>query len=171
MIRRAITLKQIIRHRNQQLVLILYCLVMSEKGEHMKHKNIRHKSAVVALLVSLLSLPAIADGKKRYMLEGIATPAVFASVIATPQDRGPNAAGLMKTAGCELLDYYVGVHNYKNYVVIECAANADIAALQVSLYASGAITVATATEIVTSAELKAVGERAQSLSKAYKTPE
>jgi uncharacterized protein with GYD domain len=137
----------------------------------MKHTTILYKSALLALLASLLSLPAIADGKKRYMLEGIATPAVFASVIATPQDRGPNAAGLMKKAGCELLDYYVGVHNYKNYVVIECAANADIAALQFSLYASGAITEATAAEIVTSAELKAVGERAQNLSKAYKTPE
>ena len=171
MIRRIITLKQIIRHRNQQLLANLNCLLLSEKGEHMKHTTILHKSAVVALLVSLISLPVIADEKKRYMLEGIATPAVFASVIVTPQDRGPNAAGLMKAAGCELLDYYVGVHNYKNYVVIECAADADIAALQVSLYASGAITVATATEIVTSAELKAVGERAQSLSKAYKTPE
>jgi len=137
----------------------------------MKHINVVHKSVVAALLVSLVSLPAIADGKKRYMLEGIATPAVFASIISTPQDRGPNAAGLMKKAGCELLDYYVGVHNYKNYVVIECTADADIAALQISLYASGAITAATATEIVTSAELKTVGERAQNLSKAYKTPE
>ena len=137
----------------------------------MKHINIVHTSVMTSLLVLLLSSPAIADGKKRYMLEGIATPAVFASIISAPQDRGPNAAGLVNKAGCELLDYYVGIHNYKNYVVIECAADADIAALQVSLFASGAITTATATEIVTSAELKTIGERAQNLSKAYKIPD
>jgi len=105
------------------------------------------------------------------MLEGIATPAVFASVIAKPQDRGPNAAGLVKLAGCELVAYYVGVHNYKNYVVIECGPHADIAALQVTLYASGAISTASATEIVTSAELKEVGARAKKLGEAYKIPE
>lgn len=137
----------------------------------MKPIRIELKLVATALLLLLLSLPANADGNKRYMLEGIASPAVFASIISTPQDRGPNAAGLMKQAGCELLDYYVGVHNYKNYVVIECAENADIAALQITLYASGAISTATATEIVTSAELKTIGEKAQSLSKAYKTPD
>jgi len=108
--------------------------------------------------------------KKRYMLEGVATPAVFASVIKTPQDRGPNAANLMKKLGCELLDYYVGVHNYKNYVVIECGVDVDLAVLQFTMFASGAITESTATEIITSAELKAVGERAQKISKAYKIP-
>ena len=128
-------------------------------------------AVLCTLLICLISLPAVAGDKKRYMLEGIATPAVFASIISEPQDRGPNAAGLMKTAGCVLLDYYVGVHNYKNYVVIECEPTADIAALQLTLYGSGAISAATATEIVTSAELKTVGERAQNLSKAYKTPE
>jgi len=136
----------------------------------MKHINVVHQSAVAALLLSLLGFPAIADEKKRYMLEGVATPAVFASVIKNPQDRGPNAAGLMKKLDCELLDYYVGVHNYKNYVVIECAADVDLAVLQFTMFASGAITESTATEIITSAELKAVGERAQKISKAYKIP-
>jgi len=127
------------------------------------------------LTITCLVGPAHAEGqkgeKKRYMLEGISTPAAFASVIATPQDRGPNAASLMKKVGCELLDYYVGVHNYKNYVIIECIANADIAALQLTLFASGGVASGTATEIITSAELKAVGERAQAISKAYKLPE
>jgi uncharacterized protein with GYD domain len=113
----------------------------------------------------------MAETSKRYMLEGIATPGAFASVVATPQDRGPNAAGLIKLAGCELLDYYIGVHNYKNYVVIECRPDADIAALQLSLYASGAISAAQATEILTSKELKAAAERTKALSEAYQTPE
>jgi uncharacterized protein with GYD domain len=133
--------------------------------------KVEFNAALCTLLICLLSFPVDASDKKRYMLEGTATPAVFASIISEPQDRGPNAAGLMKTAGCELLDYYVGVHNYKNYVVIECEPTADIAALQFSLFASGAISAATATEIVTSAELKAVGERAKKLANSYKTPD
>jgi len=127
------------------------------------------------LTISCLVSPAHAEGqkgeKKRYMLEGVATPAVFASIIAAPQDRGPNAAGLMKKVGCELQDYYVGVHNYKSYVILECAADADIAVLQFTLFAAGGITSGTATEIVTTAELKLAGERAQKVTKAYKIPE
>lgn len=131
----------------------------------------RKKLSSLLVLLTLLPVAVMAQSSKRYMLEGIATPGVFASLIAAPQDRGPNAAGLIKLAGCELLDYYVGVHNYKNYVVIECRSDADIAALQLSLYASGAISVAQATEILTSKELKAAAERTRALSEAYKTPE
>ena len=58
------------------------------------------------------------DNKKRFMLEGVATPDVFAALIKSPEDRSVNAAGLMRQAGCELVDYYIGVHNYKTYVVI-----------------------------------------------------
>lgn len=132
------------------------------------------KTIKLLLLCFCLVGTAHAEGqkaeKKRYMLEGIATPAVFASVIAEPQDRGPNAAGLIKKVGCELLDYYIGVHNYKNYVVIECSKDADIAVLQFTLFASGGITSGTATEIVTSAEFKMAAERAQKVTKTYKLP-
>ena len=36
----------------------------------------------------------------------------------------------MAKAGCELIDYYIGVNNYKSYVIIECGRDVDIGALQ-----------------------------------------
>lgn len=107
----------------------------------------------------------------RYMLEGIATPEVFASLIASPADRGANAKGLIEKAGGVLVDYYVGIHNYKGYVIVDLPDENALSELQMVLYASGAIADSTATKIVTTAELKTVVERAGKLAGAYKIPE
>lgn len=107
----------------------------------------------------------------RFMLEGIATPEVFASLIKAPADRGDNARGLIEKAGGKLVDYYVGIHNYKNYVIVEFPDHKSLAELQMVLYASGAVTQATATEIVTSAELAEIFQSAGKLTGAYGVPE
>jgi len=107
----------------------------------------------------------------RFMLEGIATPEVYASLIKTPVDRGDNARGLIEKAGGKLVDYYAGIHNYKNYVVVDFPDHESLAKLLTVLYASGSITEATATEIVTSDELADIFRRAGKLTDAYGVPE
>lgn len=122
------------------------------------------------LLLTTFSVEA-SDKTTRYMLEGIATPAVFAGLIKQPEDRSENARGLMEKAGCELLDYYIGVNNYKSYVIIECGPDANIAALQFVTFAAGGIAEGTASQIITSAEAAKVAERAGELVGSYKVPE
>ena len=107
----------------------------------------------------------------RYLLEGVATPEVFASMLKSPQDRGPNAMGLVEKAGGTLVDYYFGVHNCKNYVIVDLPGEKSLAELQMVLYGSGGINAAAATEIKTSSELMRVAEDAGKLTSVYGIPE
>ena len=129
-------------------------------------------AGLIASLLLLTTLSAEASDKTtRYMLEGVATPEVFAGLIKQPEDRSENARGLMAKAGCELISYYIGVNNYKSYVIIECGPDVDIAALQFVTFAAGGITEGTASQIITSAEAAKVAERAGELAGSYKIPE
>lgn len=126
---------------------------------------------LVALGTIGTTVASAADNKTRYMLEGISTPEVFAALIKKPEDRTANAKRLMAAAGCELIDYYIGVHNYKGYIVIECDADADLAALQLVTIAGGGVSVAEATEILTGAELAERAKAAGELVGSYTVPE
>ncbi len=117
------------------------------------------------------SNPSTAEPVYRYLLEGTATPEVFAALMASPEDRAVNARGLMEAAGCKLIDYYIGINNYKSYIIIECGDPADLNALQMVMYASGAIIEGTATRLVTSAELVGVMQDAGGLVESYGIPE
>ena len=112
-----------------------------------------------------------ADNKTRYMLEGISTPEVFAALLKNPEDRSANAKRLMAAAGCELIDYYIGVHNYKGYIIIDCGADANLAALQLVTFAGGGVSVGEATKILTGAELAEQAKAAAALVDSYKVPE
>lgn len=114
--------------------------------------------------------PAAGKPVYRYLLEGTATPEVFAALIANPEDRADNARGLMEAAGCKLIDYYIGINNYKAYIIIECEDPADLNALQMVMFASGAMTEGTATRLVTSGEFVGVMQDAGNLVKSYRTP-
>ena len=107
----------------------------------------------------------------RYLLEGTATPEVYASLIQKPEDRADNARGLIEKAGCKLIGYYNGVNNYKTYVIIECPDDAALAAIQFVMFAAGGITEGTATQIVTSAETVGVAQDAAKLAGSYQTPD
>jgi hypothetical protein len=105
------------------------------------------------------------------MLEGVATPAVFTALIKSPEDRSPNARVLMAKAGCELIDYYLGVHNYKSYIIVDCGPDADFAALQIVVFGGGGVTSGAATEIMTTAELAERAKAAGKLVGSYQVPE
>ncbi|UWQ89548.1 hypothetical protein K3727_12005 [Rhodobacteraceae bacterium M382] len=128
------------------------------------------KMTALVTAFSLLATTASAEGTTRYMLEGIAEPATWGAIIANPQDRGPNAATLMNAAGCELIDYYFGMYNYKSYVVIQCPKSVDISPIQMIMFGAGTVDTATATPIVTTAEMVDVARAAQEISGAYGGP-
>ena len=91
---------------------------------------------LTVLLLALFASIAVADTedrKTRYLLEGVSTPAVYAALMKSPEDRSANAKVLMAAAGCELIDYYLGVNNYKNYIIIDCGEETNLSALQIQL--------------------------------------
>ena len=129
------------------------------------------KIKTLATAFTLLATTASAEDTARYMLEGIAAPSTWGAILANPQDRGPNAAGLMKAAGCELIDYYFGMYNYKSYVIIECPRSVDISPIQITMFGAGTVDTATATPIVTTAEMVDVAKAAQKIASAYGGPD
>lgn len=128
------------------------------------------KMKALATAFTLLATSAIAEDTSRYMLEGIAEPSTWGAILANPQDRGPNAATLMNAAGCELIDYYFGMYNYKSYVVIQCPKSVDISPIQIIMFGAGTVDTATATPIVTTQEMVDVAKAAQKISGAYGGP-
>lgn len=128
------------------------------------------KIGILATALTLFTTAASADGTTRYMIEGIAAPSTWGAILANPQDRGPNAAALMKAAGCELIDYYLGMFNYKSYVIIECPKSVDISPIQITMFGAGTVDTGTATPIVTTAEMVEVAKAAQKITGAYSGP-
>ncbi|CUH42046.1 MULTISPECIES: hypothetical protein [Ruegeria] len=128
------------------------------------------KITALVTAFSILATTAHAEETTRYMLEGIAEPSTWGAVLANPQDRGANAEALMNAAGCELIDYYFGMFNYKSYVVIQCPKSVDISPIQIIMFGAGTVDTATATPIVTTAEMVDVAKAAQKISGAYGGP-
>ena len=133
----------------------------------------RISAYLIALTTSALFIsPAFADGKTtRYLLEGVSTPAVYAALMKNPEDRSINARVLMEAAGCELVDYYLGVNNYKNYIIIDCGEETNLSALQILIFGSGGVSTGTATELRTAAQMAEDAKEAAELAGSYKVPE
>ena len=127
---------------------------------------------IAATALALAGGTAFAEDKKtRYLLEGISTPAVYAALIKSPEDRSINAKVLMEAAGCELVDYYLGVNNYKNYIIIDCGEETNLSALQILIFGSGGVSSGTATELRTAAQMAEDAKEAAELTGSYKVPE
>jgi hypothetical protein len=128
------------------------------------------KIKVLTVALAMSATTASAEDTTRYMLEGIAAPSTWGAILANPQDRGPNAAVLMKAAGCELKDYYLGMYNYKSYFIIECPKTVDISPIQIIMFGAETVDAGSATPIVTTAEMVDVAKAAQKISGTYSGP-
>jgi len=133
------------------------------------------KGAAILLATATFSLAfgtaSAEDKKTRYLLEGISTPAVYAALMKSPEDRSINAKVLMEAAGCELIDYYLGVNNYKNYIIFDCGEETNLSALQILIFGSGGVSSGTATELRTAAQMAEDAEAAAKLAGSYNVPE
>jgi len=128
---------------------------------------------MVILMASSVGI-AIADTedrKTRYLLEGVSTPAVYAALMKSPEDRSVNAKVLMAAAGCELIDYYLGVNNYKNYIIIDCGEGTNLSALQILVFGSGGVAQGSLTELRTAAQMAEDAKAAAELAGSYSVPE
>ena len=126
--------------------------------------------ALATLLVA--ATPAQAnESKKRYLLEGVSTPAVYAALMKSPEDRSVNAKVLMAASGCELIDYYLGIHNYKNYIIIDCGEDTNLSALQILIFGSGGVGEGSLTELRTAAQMAEDAKAAAELAGSYSVPE
>lgn len=127
-------------------------------------------TVIATLLVTVTPTQAEED-TKRYLLEGVSTPAVYAALMKSPEDRSANAKVLMTAAGCELVDYYLGVNNYKNYIIIDCEKDTNLSALQILIFAAGGVSTGTATELRTAGQMMEDAKEAAKLSGSYIVPE
>jgi len=128
---------------------------------------------LVAILSALIAtVPSKADEHtKRYLIEGVSTPAVYAALMKSPEDRSANAKVLMAAAGCELIDYYLGVNNYKNYIIIDCGEDTNLSALQILIFGSGGVGEGSLTELRTAAQMAEDAKAAAELAGSYNVPE
>ena len=129
---------------------------------------------VMAVLATTVVGTASADTgsqKTRYLIEGVSTPAVYGALMQNPEDRSANAKVLMAAAGCELIDYYLGVNNYKNYIIIDCGEETNLSALQILLFGSGGMGEGSLTELRTAAQMAEDAKAAADLAGSYQVPE
>ena len=148
---------------------------------------IRQKSAPLVILflfacLASFSLPirsaeqAVGDKEQvkmnRYMITGVSTQEVYASIVKEPQDRTVGARKLMETAGCRLVDYYFGINDYKMYIIVDCPDEGTLGSLLFLFMANGALAegTASATRLVSGSDAVGIMEGASKLSGSYATP-
>lgn len=108
----------------------------------------------------------------RYMITGVSTQEVYASIVKAPQDRTVGARKLMENAGCRLVDYYFGINDYKMYIIVDCPDEDTLASLLFLFMANGALAegTASAARIVSGGDAVGIMEGASKLSGSYATP-
>ena len=108
----------------------------------------------------------------RYMITGVSTQEVYASIVKEPQDRTVGARKLMEASGCRLVDYYFGVNDYKMYIIVDCPDEDTLGSLLFLFMANGALAegTASATRVVSGSDAVGIMEGASKLSGSYATP-
>ena len=76
-----------------------------------------------------------------------------------PGDRQAATAGAMKKIGCEMLGYYWGLGNGRNYIIVAVPDNNTIQAMLVQRLSSGLLHEYEAIELVRSSDMVAMFER------------
>lgn len=92
----------------------------------------------------------------RYLIEASASPQTIAALVKNPTDRAEAARLNFEKLGGRLEAYFFGVGNGKHYVVVEFDRELDaitIEALWLSVWASGALTSQSITQLLTAAEM------------------
>ena len=77
------------------------------------------KNVLIAAGIALCSTSALAgDGTRTFLFIGTPNSAAWEMQIATPGDREATVRGGIKQLGGELLSYYWGLGNGKNYITV-----------------------------------------------------
>ncbi|CAH7293638.1 conserved exported hypothetical protein [Vibrio chagasii] len=132
--------------------------------------------STLGLAVSMVFVAPVSaksdEGKNSFIFEAVTTPDVFNGLVKNPQDRGPAAKTLLKGAGCDVTGYYQGVHNLKTYIIADCDKDTDIAAIMFALYGSNAQSAgnSTATQVISTLEMKESAQNAQDILSNYNPP-
>ncbi len=86
-----------------------------------------------------------------------------------PGDRQAATATAMKRIGCEMLGYYWGLTNGRNYIIVTAPDNKTVQALIVQRLASGMLHEYEAIELVRSSDMVAMFERLKEIEAADNT--
>ena len=86
-----------------------------------------------------------------------------------PQDRQPATAAAMKKSGCEMLAYYWGLDNGRNYIIVAAPDNKTVQALLVQQLSGGLVYEYEVIELVRSSDILAMFERLKEIEAADDT--
>ena len=130
------------------------------------------KMARLLLPFVLLALSSIApadDGGRHYLFIGTPSPEGWRWLVENPEagDREKVARAAVERVGGELLGYYWGVNNAKNYIIVRLPADAEtVPAFLIMRLSTGLLTNYEAIEIMPSARLPVVLKRIAEISAA-----
>ena len=119
------------------------------------------------LVVSMIAATASADGDDRYYLFiGEPSPEAWQWLMNNPSDRESVAKEGVAKLGGELLSYYWGVNNAKNYITVRLPADSEtVPAMLITRLSTGLLVSYEAIELMPSAQMPLVMQRIEEISK------
>lgn len=120
------------------------------------------KSSLLCVLMVFSSVAAAAEEDRYYLFLGTPSPEGWRWLVQNPEssDREKVARSVVENLGGELLGYYWGVNNARNYIITRLPADAEtVPALLIMRLSSGLLTDYEAIEVMTSDGLPRVLER------------
>ena len=125
-------------------------------------------SLCAALLLSVTLLSATqaqetsqdqTETKRYFLFVGHIGPEAWTVLIKNPQDRKAASAQSIEKLGGELIAYYFGMGNNKNYVIVSLPDTEVVKAIQVLRMSSGLLTDYEVIELIDSADMLGVFAR------------
>lgn len=119
------------------------------------------------LIVSLAATTASAEsGDRYYLFIGEPSPEAWQWLMNNPSDRESVAKEGIAKLGGELLSYYWGVNNAKNYITVRLPADSEtVPAMLITRLSTGLLVSYEAIELMQSAQMPLVMQRIEEISK------
>lgn len=122
---------------------------------------------VAILAVSMVAITASADsGDRYYLFIGEPSPEAWQWLMSNPSDREAVAKEGIAKLGGDLLSYYWGANNAKNYITVRLPADSEtVPAMLITRLSTGLLVSYEAIELMPSAHLPTVMRRIEEISK------
>ena len=105
-----------------------------------------------------------------YMLQGRYSPASIKAMVSKPQDREASAMALAESLGCKLHNFFFAFGQDDFVAIMEAPDDATMAALSLTVGASGGFSGGSTTKLMTAKEAMRAMEKANKAAGSYRPP-